>query len=318
MLKPAPQTPVPAERILSAWTAAGLPNNVLQVLHLSQETTIGKFVPDPRIDFVAFTGSVAGGRAISEAAAKGKGFKGVALELGGKDPAYVREDADVDWTAENLVDGEHSPSLRLVGLTDQGRCSIRVNLVSYRVRQYSRTNESGCSVERIYVHSSIYDKFVAKFVEVAKAYKLGDPTKPETTLGPVVSLASAARIRKQVKDAVDAGAELILGESAFEGAKEGTTLVGPQVLVNVDHSELVHIYPRCVCSPSAMEVMMEETFGPVAGIMKVESDEEALNLMNDSPYGLVSRRDCCGNLEAHCADCISLDFTYQSRIPCGL
>lgn len=76
------------------------------MLHLSQETTIGKFVTDPRVDFIAFTGSVAGGRAVQEAAGKGKGFKGVALELGGKDPAYVREDADVDWTAENLVDGE--------------------------------------------------------------------------------------------------------------------------------------------------------------------------------------------------------------------
>jgi len=86
-------------------------------------------------------------------------------------------------------------------------------------------------------------------------------------------LASAARIRKQVKDAVAAGAELVLDESAFPEAKEGTTLVGPQVLVNVDHT---------------MEVMMEETFGPVIGIMKVENDEEAITLMNDSPYGLTA------------------------------
>ena len=105
LLKPAPQTPTPAERILTTWTAAGLPANVLQVVHLSQDMVLEKFVTDPRIDFVAFTGSVVGGRAVSEAAAKGKGFKGIALELGGKDPAYVREDADVAWTAENLVDG---------------------------------------------------------------------------------------------------------------------------------------------------------------------------------------------------------------------
>lgn len=91
---------------MSAWNAAGLPANVLQVLHLEWANVLDKFVTDPRIDFVAFTGSVAGGRAVQEAAAKGKGFKGVALELGGKDPAYVREDADVKWTAENLVDGE--------------------------------------------------------------------------------------------------------------------------------------------------------------------------------------------------------------------
>jgi acyl-CoA reductase-like NAD-dependent aldehyde dehydrogenase len=105
ILKPAPQTPAPGERVLSAFLAAGLPQNVLQVIHLSQETALGSFVTDPRIDYVAFTGSVAGGRAVQEAASKGKGFKLVGLELGGKDPAYVREDADIKWTAEQLVDG---------------------------------------------------------------------------------------------------------------------------------------------------------------------------------------------------------------------
>ena len=105
ILKPAPQTPSPGERVLSAFLAAGLPQNVLQVVHLSQEVSLGSFVPDPRIEYVAFTGSVAGGRAVQEAASKGKGIKLVGLELGGKDPAYVREDADIKWTAENLVDG---------------------------------------------------------------------------------------------------------------------------------------------------------------------------------------------------------------------
>ncbi|RSH93446.1 hypothetical protein EHS25_007802 [Saitozyma podzolica] len=244
IIKPAPQTPLPAERVLSTWTAAGLPANVLQVVHLDQESTLNKFVADPRIDFVSFTGSVVGGRAVQEAAAKGKGFKGVGLELGGKDPAYVRQDADLKFTVENLVDGAMFNS-----------------------------GQSCCAVERIYVHSAIYDEFVKQFVELSKAYKLGDPLKPDTTLGPVISVASAARIRKQVKDAVAAGAQLVLDESAFPGAKEGTTLVGPQVLTNVDHT---------------MEIMMEETFGPTIGIMKVESDDEALALMNDSPYGLTA------------------------------
>ena len=106
ILKPAPQTPVPAERLLSTFTVAGLPPNVLQVVHLAQDLTLSKFVTDPRIDFVTFTGSVAGGRAVQEAASHGKGFKGVGLELGGKDPAYVREDVDVSYAAEQLVDGE--------------------------------------------------------------------------------------------------------------------------------------------------------------------------------------------------------------------
>ncbi|ORY34867.1 putative aldehyde dehydrogenase [Naematelia encephala] len=244
IIKPAPQTPVPAERFLSSFQAAGLPANILQVVHLTQATTLEKFCQDPRIDFVAFTGSVAGGRAVQQAASNGKGFKGVGLELGGKDPAYVRADADLKYAVENLVDGAMFNS-----------------------------GQSCCAVERIYVHSSLYDEFVKQFVEIAKQFKLGDPSDPTTTLGPVVSLASAERIRKQVKDAVAAGAKLVLDESAFPQAKEGTTLVGPQVLVDVDHT---------------MEVMMEETFGPVIGIMKVESDEEALGLMNDSPYGLTA------------------------------
>jgi acyl-CoA reductase-like NAD-dependent aldehyde dehydrogenase len=187
ILKPAPQTPAPGERVLSAFLAAGLPQNVLQVIHLSQETSLGKFVTDPRIDYIAFTGSVVGGRAVQEAAAKGKGFKLVGLELGGKDPAYVREDADIKWTAEQLVDGAMFNSGQSCMSTNPRVLEIMLNL--------------GCGIERIYVHSSKFDDFVKEFAELAKQYKLGDPRKPETSLGPVVSVASAARIRKQVKDA---------------------------------------------------------------------------------------------------------------------
>jgi len=102
---------------------------------------------------------------------------------------------------------------------------------------------------------------------------LGDPTKPDTNLGPVVSLPSAERIRRQVEDAVRAGAKKLIAEGDFPVAKPGTTFVAPQVLIDVNHS---------------MEVMMEETFGPVVGIQKVASDEEAIKLMNDSPYGLTA------------------------------
>lgn len=176
ILKPPPQTPSPGERVLSTWLAAGLPANVLQVVHLEQSLTLSHLVTDPRVQFVAFTGSVAGGRAVAQAAAQGKGFKGVGLELGGKDPAYVREDADVGYTVENLVDGA-----------------------------FFNSGQSCCAIERIYVHQAVYDEFVAKFAEGARAYKLGDPSREETTIGPVVSLASAKRIRKQVKDASELG-----------------------------------------------------------------------------------------------------------------
>lgn len=186
VLEPAPQTPSPGERVLSTFLAAGLPQNVLQVVHLSQEVSLGSFVTDPRIDYVAFTGSVAGGRAVQEAASKGKGFKLVGLELGGKDPAYVREDADIKWTAEQLVDG---------AMFNSGQSC------AYFATSQELKLIVGCSVERIYVHSSKYDDFVKQFAELAKEFKLGDPRETDTSLGPVVSVASAARIRKQVKDA---------------------------------------------------------------------------------------------------------------------
>ncbi|CCO30281.1 aldehyde dehydrogenase [Rhizoctonia solani AG-1 IB] len=126
---------------------------------------------------------------------------------------------------------------------------------------------------RIYVHESVYDKFVSAYVDQVKKYKLGDPTDSATNLGPVVSVASADRIRKQVDDAVKSGAKALVPEDLFPIAKSGTTYVVPQVLVNVDHT---------------MDVMKEETFGPVVGIMPVASDEAALELMNDSPYGLTA------------------------------
>lgn len=244
IIKPAPQTPVPAERVLEAFTEAGLPPSVLQVVHLSQESTLKGLVADPRVDYVVFTGSVAGGRAVDEAAAQGPGFKGVGLELGGKDPAYVRPDADLKYTVENLVDGA-----------------------------FFNSGQSCCGIERIYVHSAVYDEFVKRFVALTKEYKLGDPLDPATNLGPVVSLASAKRIRAQIDDALKKGAKALVSEADFPAAKEGTTLVGPTVLVNVDHS---------------MDIMVEETFGPAIGIMKVDSDQEALALMNDSPYGLTA------------------------------
>ncbi|THH18080.1 hypothetical protein EW146_g2840 [Bondarzewia mesenterica] len=248
LLKPSPQTPLTAERFALALTRAGVPDDVIQVLHLSPEL-VSHAIQHPLVDFVSFTGSVVGGQAVEKAAVDAAGFKGVALELGGKDPAYVRADADLEYTVAELVDGA-----------------------------FFNSGQSCCSVERIYVHESVYDTFVPKFVEIVKKYKLGDPTNPETNLGPVVSLASAERIRKQVADAVKAGAKALIPEEVFSTPKlsvnvAGTAYVVPQVLVDVNHS---------------MEVMMEETFGPVVGIQKVSSDEEAIRLMNDSPYGLTA------------------------------
>ncbi|KAF8317428.1 succinate semialdehyde dehydrogenase [Clavulina sp. PMI_390] len=241
ILKPSPQTPVTAEQLHRAFAAALLPEDVLQVVHLSPET-VTEFIKHPEVNFTSFTGSVQNGRNVAKASVENKWFPGVALELGGKDPAYVRADCDFDYTVAELVDGA-----------------------------FFNSGQSCCAVERIYVDSTIYDKFVAAYVELVKKYRLGDPTDTNTNLGPVVSVASATRIRKQIADAVKQGAKTLIPEDGYEIAKEGTAYVAPQVLVDVDHT---------------MEVMMEESFGPIVGIMKVSSDEEALKLINDSPYGL--------------------------------
>ncbi|EAU81348.1 succinate semialdehyde dehydrogenase [Coprinopsis cinerea okayama7 len=243
LFKPSPQTPITAERFATALTRAGVPQDVIQVVHLTPELT-NYVVKDKRVDFVSFTGSVSGGRSVAEAAAGASGFKGVGLELGGKDPAYVAPDAKLEYTVAELVDGA-----------------------------FFNSGQSCCAIERIYVHEKVYDQFVEKFVALTKTYKLGDPTLAETNLGPVVSLASAERIRKQVEDAVKQGAKALIPEDLFPIAKPGTTYVAPQVLVHVNHS---------------MGVMKEETFGPVVGIQKVSSEDEAIKLMNDSPYGLTA------------------------------
>ncbi|MEK7245275.1 MAG: aldehyde dehydrogenase family protein, partial [Pseudomonadota bacterium] len=154
ILKHSHQTPLAAERFQEAFDAAGLPPGVFQHLHLTHADT-EKVIKSPDIAFVAFTGSVAGGRTVEHAAA-GR-FIGVGLELGGKDPAYVRPDCDLAHAVENLVDGA-----------------------------FFNSGQSCCGIERIYVHTDIYDRFVAGYVELTRQYKLGDPTKPETTLGPMV------------------------------------------------------------------------------------------------------------------------------------
>ncbi|MBM3581225.1 MAG: aldehyde dehydrogenase family protein [Alphaproteobacteria bacterium] len=241
ILKHSHQTPLCAERFQAAFDAAGIPAGVFQHLHLTHADT-EKVVKSPEVAFVAFTGSVAGGRTV-ESAAAGR-FIGVGLELGGKDPAYVRPDCDLDHAVENLVDGA-----------------------------FFNSGQSCCGIERIYVHADVYDRFVEGFADLTRKYKLGDPSKPETNLGPMVRADAAEFVRQQIAEAVKRGAKALIDERAFPASRQGTPYLAPQVLVNVDHS---------------MSVMMEESFGPVIGIMKVKGDDEAIHLMNDSPYGLTA------------------------------
>jgi acyl-CoA reductase-like NAD-dependent aldehyde dehydrogenase len=201
-----------------------------------------RVIADPRIAFVAFTGSVDGGRAVERAASSR--FIGTGLELGGCDPAYVRADADLEHAVENLVDGA-----------------------------YFNSGQSCCGIQRVYVHEQLYDRFVAGWVALTERYVLGDPRESGTTLGPVVRASAAESIRAQVAATIAAGGRAALDTSRFEADRPGTAYVAPQVLLDVDHS---------------MPVMRDEIFGPVAGIMKVRSDDQAIGLMNDSAYGLTA------------------------------
>jgi acyl-CoA reductase-like NAD-dependent aldehyde dehydrogenase len=241
ILKHSAQTPLVAERYAEAFRAADLPTGVFQYLHLDHAQT-ARAIKAPEVDFVAFTGSVAGGGMV-EGAAQGR-FIGVGLELGGKDPAYVRQDADMAHAVENLVDGA-----------------------------FFNSGQSCCGIERIYVHEQVYDDFVDGYAALVRQYKLGDPTDPETTLGPLVRTEAAEFVRGQIKDAVAAGAKALIDPKAFPADKPGTPYMAPQVLVDVDHT---------------MSVMTEESFGPVVGIMKVASDQQAVELMNDSRFGLTA------------------------------
>jgi acyl-CoA reductase-like NAD-dependent aldehyde dehydrogenase len=138
---------------------------------------------------------------------------------------------------------------------------------------YFNSGQSCCGLQRIYVHDRVYDTFVEGYIDLTRKYVVGNPLQPDTTLGPVVRPAAAEAIRKQIAASVSAGATPILEESEFPASVPGTAYIAPQVLLDVDHS---------------MPVMREEIFGPVAGIMRVKSDEEAVALMNDTVFGLTA------------------------------
>lgn len=166
------------------------------------------------------------------------------MELGGKDPAYVRSDADLENAIENLVDGA-----------------------------FFNSGQSCCGIERIYVQKQVYDDFVTGFVDLTKKYVLGNPMNGETTLGPMVKSAAADFAKEQINQAIKMGAEPLIETKLFAEAKDGSPYLAPQVLVNVKHE---------------MDVMVEETFGPVVGIMKVKDDADGVRMMNDSNYGLTA------------------------------
>lgn len=239
VLKHASQTPLAGERLEQAF--AHLPPGLVTNVFLDHATTAA-LIGERAFDFINFTGSVRGGQEIERAAAGT--FVGAGLELGGKDPGYVRADANLDTAVDVLMDG---------AMYNAGQCC--------------------CGIERIYVHESLYQPFVAKAVDWVSKLQLGSPLEEATTLGPMASKRFADTVRGQVAEAVAAGATPLVDPALFPADTGDSAYLAPQILTNVDHS---------------MRVMMEESFGPVVGIMPVRDDAEAIALMNDCRYGLTA------------------------------
>ena len=191
VLKHAAQTLLVGERFQRAFDQAGLPPGVFQNLVLGHDQTAA-ILASRRVQQVNFTGSVDAGRAIERAAAGG--FLGLGLELGGKDPAYVRADADLPFAVENVADGA-----------------------------FFNSGQSCCGIERVYVHRDRFEEFVEGLVEVASAHRLGDPLDPKTTLGPMVRGAAADLVRAQVEAAAAAGARQQVRVAAFDADEPPVT-----------------------------------------------------------------------------------------------
>ncbi len=202
VLKHASQTPLAGERLAQAFSH--LPDGLFTNLFLDHATT-SALLAERAFDFVNFTGSVRGGQEIERAAAGT--FVGVGLELGGKDPGYVRADANLDAAVDTLMDG---------AMFNAGQCC--------------------CGIERIYVHESLYDAFVEKAVAWVSGLKLGNPLEQETTIGPMASKRFADTVRGQVAEAVAAGAKPLVDPKLFPADTGDTAYLAPQILVDVDHS----------------------------------------------------------------------------------
>ncbi|RDL30779.1 putative Succinate-semialdehyde dehydrogenase [Venustampulla echinocandica] len=254
ILKPSPQTPTIVEHISSVFTEAGLPKNVIQYFHSGSLVAIESIIQDPNISLICFTGSVAGGLAVQKSASER--IINVGLELGGKDPAYVRSDVDVAWAAEEIVDGA-----------------------------VFNSGQSCCSIERVYVDEKIHDQFVEQLQRVLKGYKLGNPFDKETQVGPVISRRSQATIEAHIQDALDKGAvDATPDNESFKSPPPDGNFVKPTLVTNVDHSMLVMteetfgpVIPvmKVKSDDEAVKLMNDSQFGLTASIWTKDTEKGA-------------------------------------------
>jgi len=271
ILKPSPQTPTIVEHIRDIFVEAGLARDVIQYLHCGSFVQIETLVRSPAIQLVCFTGSVAGGLAVQRAASDRVAVR-VGLELGGKDPTYVRKDVDIRWAAEEVVDGA-----------------------------VFNSGQSCCSIERVYVDETIHDEFVAAIKDVLKGYILGDPFDAKTHLGPVVSKRSAETIRAHIKDALEKGAKDETPDNeSFKSPPPDGNFVPPTLLTNVTHEMSVMVdetfgpvipVMKVKNDAEAIKLMNDSQFGLTASIW-TKDVEIGHNLADQVEAGTVFVNRC--------------------------
>src|SRR5260370_37751198 len=238
VLKPAPSTTLVGLRLGALCRRAGLPDGVVNVV-ASDDQRAQALVEDPRVGKIVFTGSVATGKRVMASAARN--LTPVILELGGKDPAVVCADADLDRAARGVVWGA-----------------------------FVNCGQTCASVERVYVEKAVAEPFIARVVEETRKLRMGDPAGGEVDLGPMTLERQRRIVDEHVEEAKAKGARALTGGARPPGPGH---FYPPTVLTGVDHS---------------MRVMREETFGPVLPIMTVDSVDEAIELANQSEYGLTA------------------------------
>ncbi len=259
VLKHADQTAIVAERYQEAFDSAGLPAGVFQHIHANHDQ-VAEMIRTKIFQYVAFTGSVAGGAAIQSAI--GSGFAGSGLELGGKDPAYVCKDADIESAIENLVDGS-----------------------------FFNSGQSCCGVERIYVDQDVYDDFVNGFAELTRKYVVGDPMKKTTTLGPMTRKKYAQEISEEIDRSVSYGAKKLITDEDFDSVQ--APYLNPQVLINVNHD--MQIMQKEIFGPvvgimkvgnenEAIKLMNDSEYGLTASIW-TSDQEKAIRIGDEIETG---------------------------------
>jgi succinate-semialdehyde dehydrogenase / glutarate-semialdehyde dehydrogenase len=242
VLKPAEQTPLTALALMKLGEEAGLPRGVLNVVTGDAEDAPvigGEMTSNPLVRKVGFTGSTEVGKLLMEQCSKQ--LKKISLELGGNAPFIVFDDAQLDAAVAGTV-----------------------------LCKYRNSGQTCISANRILVQEGIYDAYLEQLVAAVTKLKVGAGTMPDVNVGPLIDDTGFAKVRRHVEDAVDGGAELVLGGKPHE---LGHTFFEPTVLVDVRPE---------------MAMSTEETFGPVAGIARFSSEEEAIRAANDTPYGLAA------------------------------